>query len=101
MVGEPVLADRVAGGQVGGGGRLAVEPEQPAVEQLADVAYGGVVGSDERVERQRPLTGDQALAIVGRGCADVRDGRDCENRAGDEDQDQDRADLGAARAPPA
>jgi hypothetical protein len=101
MVGEPILADGVAGGEVGAGGRLAVEPQQPAVEQLADVADGGVGGSDERVQRQRPLTGDQALAIVGRGCADVRDRGDRENRAGDEDQDQDRADLGAARARPA
>jgi hypothetical protein len=99
MVGKAILADRVARGEVGRGGRLAVEPEQPAVEQLADVADGGVGGSDERVQRQRPLIGDQALAIVGRCCPDVRDGGYRENRDGDEDQDQDGADLGAARAP--
>jgi hypothetical protein len=99
MVGEAILADGVARGEVGRRGRLAVEPEQPAVEQFADVADGGIGGSDERVQRERTLIGDQALAIVGRGCPDVRDRGDCENRPGDEDQDQDRADLGTARAP--
>jgi hypothetical protein len=99
MVGEAILADRVARGEVGRRGRPAVEPEQPAVEQLADVADGGVGGSNKRVQRQRPLIGDQALAIVGRGCADVRDRGDGEDGAGDQDQDQDRADLGAAWAP--
>jgi hypothetical protein len=101
MVGEAILAHGVAGGEVGRRGRLAVEPEQPAVEQLTDVADGGVGGSDQGVQRQRSLIGDQALAIVGSGCADVRDRGDRENRAGDEDQDQDRADLSAARARPA
>jgi hypothetical protein len=99
MVGEAILADDVARGEVGRRGRLAVEPEQPAVEQFADVADGGIGGSDERVQRERTLIADQALAIVGRGCPDVRDRGDCENRAGNEDKDQDRADLGTARAP--
>jgi hypothetical protein len=99
VVGEPVRRHGVTGSEVGDGHSAGVEAEQASVQERSHVTDCGIHRSHERVERQRALLADEALAIVGRCRLEVVDSAGSEDSAGDDNQQEDRAELDASATP--